>query len=121
MPAPAPGSRAGRGERGQAAVELAVALPVLAVALLAVLQVGVVVRAQVLAVHAAREGARAAAVGEPIPEPEGLSPARTSVEERRSGGHVTVEVRHRVETDLPLVGVVLPDVSVRGRATMRVE
>jgi hypothetical protein len=108
-------------ERGQAAVELAVALPVVAVALLLVLQAGLVVRAQILVVHAAREGARAAAVGDEPPEPDGLGESRTTSTRHVASGRVRVEVRHLVATDLPLVGVVLPDVLVRGTATMRVE
>ena len=50
------------GERGQATVEFALLLPVLVLALLAVLQVAFVVRDQVAVVHAAREAARAASV-----------------------------------------------------------
>lgn len=114
----------GRRERGQATVELAVALPFVVLALLLVLQVGVLVRAQVLVVHAARETARAAAVGERPPPPDGLDPARTRVEVRggaHQGDRVVVEVTYLAETDLPLVGRVLPGLVLRGGATMRVE
>src|SRR5687767_8032990 len=52
-------TRPSRASRGQATVELAVSLPFVVAALLLVLQVGLVVRAQVLVVHAAREAARA--------------------------------------------------------------
>jgi hypothetical protein len=110
-------------DRGQATVELAVTLPFVVVALLVVLQVGLVVRAQVLVVHAARESARAA-VGEPPPPPEGLDPARTEVAisgGRTSGDRVTAVVTHRVRAAVPLVGAVFPDVELRGGATMRVE
>lgn len=110
---------------GQATVELALALPFVAVALLLVVQVGLVVRAQVLVVHAARETARAAAVGESPPPPDGLDPARTTVEVSGAGGgaggRVTAVVAHRLSTDLPVVGVLVSDVVVRGTATMRVE
>ena len=51
-----------RGERGQATVEFAFVLPLLVLALLAVVQVGLVVRDQLGVVHAAREAARAASV-----------------------------------------------------------
>ena len=51
-----------RREGGQATVEVALLLPLLATMLLAVVQVGLVVRDQVLVTHAAREAARAAAV-----------------------------------------------------------
>ena len=52
-----------RGDHGQATVELALCLPVVVIALLAVLQVAVVARDHVLVAHAAREAARAVAVG----------------------------------------------------------
>ena len=48
--------------RGQATVELALVLPLVVFGLLAILQVGLVVRDQVAVVHAAREAARAASV-----------------------------------------------------------
>ena len=110
---------------GQATVELAVSLPFVVAALLLVLQVGLVVRAQVLVVHAAREAARAAAVGEAPPPPDGLDPARTTVVVAGAGGdagsRLTASVVHRLATDVPLVGPLLPDVELRGTATMRVE
>lgn len=108
-------------ERGQATVELAVALPVLAVALLLVVQVGLVIRAHVLVVHAAREAARAAAVGEELPPPDGLDPARTTVALAAAGGRVSATVTYLLRTDVPMVGTLVPDLEVRGAATMRVE
>jgi hypothetical protein len=113
-----------RRSRGQATVELALTLPFVAAALLLVVQVGLLVRAQVLVVHAAREAARAAAVGEPAPPPVGLEPARTSVVTTgggATGDRVTVIVTYLATTDIPLVGLLLPDVRLRGAATMRVE
>ena len=116
------------GERGQAAVELALALPRVAVLLLAVVQVALVVRDQVLTVHAAREAARAAAV-----DPDagvarraalagsGLPAARLTVRLDRPTGLVQVTVHYRAPTDLPLVGPLLPDLSLRANAAMRAE
>ncbi|MDZ7734624.1 MAG: TadE/TadG family type IV pilus assembly protein [Acidimicrobiia bacterium] len=49
-------------EAGQASVELALTLPLVAVVLLAVVQAGLVLRDHLLVGHAAREAARAAAV-----------------------------------------------------------
>ena len=49
-------------ERGQATVEFALVLPLILFGLMAILQVGLVVRDQVAVVHAAREAARAASV-----------------------------------------------------------
>ena len=50
-----------RGARGQATVELALVLPLILTMVLLALQIGLLARDQVLVVHAAREGARAAA------------------------------------------------------------
>ena len=64
---------------------------------------------------AARRGrGRAAALG--------LDAGRAS-DQRRSarGDRVTVVVRYRSPTDVPLVGVLLGDVTVTGAATMQVE
>jgi len=127
-------SRAGlraRADRGQSTVELALVLPLVALLAFALVQVGLVVRDQVLVVHAAREGARAAAVS-PLPGAasgaaeanSGLAPDRLRVTTRgRSGvgSQVTVTVVYRSATDLPLVGAFLPDFDLTAEATMRVE
>ena len=108
-------------------MELALALPLVALLLLAVVQVGLVVRDQVLTTHAAREGARAAAVGGPDAASRaaalagsGLVPDRVSLEVRH-GELVTVSVRYRSQTDLPVIGPLLPDISLRAKAAMRLE
>ena len=54
----------GPADAGQATVETALLLPIIALALLAVIQIGLIVHARVMVTHAAREGARAAAVGD---------------------------------------------------------
>jgi Flp pilus assembly protein TadG len=51
-----------RGDGGQAAVEFALVLPLLAALLLVLVQVGLLVRDQVLVIHAAREAVRQVAV-----------------------------------------------------------
>jgi Flp pilus assembly protein TadG len=116
------------GEQGQAAVELSLCLPVLALLLLAIVQVGVVVRDQVAVVHAAREGARAAAVtgagpSDAVAAVRGavrLDPGRLSVEAAR-GDVVRVTVRYRAATDVPLVGRLVGDVTLQSTAVMRAE
>ena len=118
------------GDRGQAAVELALALPLVFVVLLAAVQVLLVARDQLAVIHAAREGARAAAVAAD-PAGEGgraaraalttLDPGRLSVDVDPSGERVSVTVRYRAPTDVPLVGSLLGDVTVTGTATMQVE
>jgi hypothetical protein len=120
-----------RGERGQAAVELALVLPLVAMLLLAVVQVGLVVRDQVLVVQAAREAARAAAV-DPGPDAAaraaasaaGLDPSRlTVIESGRAGpgSRVLVIVRYRPPAAVPIVGGLIAARTLQARATMRVE
>jgi Flp pilus assembly protein TadG len=123
--------RSRRREGGQATVEVALLLPLLALLLLAVVQVGLVVRDQVLVTHAAREAARAAAVDpQAAVAREGavtaarLDPVRLSVELSGStepGGRLTVTVRYRAATTVPLAGALLADRTLVAEATMRVE
>jgi hypothetical protein len=123
--------RGGGGDVGQASVELALALPLVVVLLLVVVQVGLVVRAQVLVTHAAREGARAAAVdADPAAARRAVEASSTLDAGRLSvvvanragpGSRVRVEVGYRLATDLPLVGSLLPDLRLSAVATMRVE
>ena len=118
-------------ERGQAAVELALVLPLVVMLLLALVQLGVVVRDQILVVHAAREAARAAAVeSDPgaasaaAADGSGLAASRLHVDvtgRAGPGSRVAVSVAYRSPTDVPLVGAAVADVTLRGRATMRVE
>jgi hypothetical protein len=106
-------------------------LPFVALLLLAVVQVGILVRAQVLVTHAAREAARAAAVD---PDPSAAVDAaehassldatrmRVDVEGRGiRGSHVTVRVTYDAPTDVPLIGGLIGEVHLEGEATMRVE
>lgn len=118
-------------ERGQATVEVALALPVLVVALLLVVQVALVARSQILVVHAAREGARVAAVdGRPgaatraSRSTPGLRTDRIRVSTSARGevgSTVRVTVRYRAPTEVPLVGVLLGDPELEASVAMRVE
>jgi Flp pilus assembly protein TadG len=116
-----------RRERGQAAVELALGLPLVFLALMAVVQVVLVARDQIAVLHAAREGARAAAVGDAgagaaaARAAVGLDASRASISASEAGDRVTVVVRYRSPTDVPLIGVFLGDITVTGAATMQVE
>jgi Flp pilus assembly protein TadG len=132
---PAPGGpgrrlRAG-GERGQATVELALVLPIVALLLLALVQVAVVARDQVLVAHAAREAARAAAVDDDADAarraaeragPLAADRLAVAVSGRDDvGSRVRVVVRYRVPLRLPLIGQAVRDLELRSEATMRVE
>jgi Flp pilus assembly protein TadG len=119
-----------RREGGQAAVELALVLPLVVMLFLCLAQVALVVRDDVLVVHGAREAARRAAVDPSPAGPRsaalagsGLSADRLDVEMRRdtTGGTVEATLRYRSPTDLPLIGLLLPDVPLAAKATMREE
>lgn len=117
-----------RGDRGQATIEAALLLPVVAIALLAVIQVGLLVHARVMVTHAAREGARVAATGgdhgdvaEAVVASGRLPPQRLDVDVVRSGGRATVVVRFDAPTNVPIVGALVRDVTLEAEATMRLE
>jgi hypothetical protein len=120
-----------RGERGQAAVELALCLPLIAGLALLVVQVGLVVRDQVLVAEGAREAAREMAVSsgrgaarDAVERSVRLEPDRLEVEvgaRGRAGDRVTVTVRYRSPTRVPLVGALVGDVRLSDSATMRTE
>lgn len=113
---------------GQATVELALLLPVLALMLLAVVQIGLIAGDRVLTVNAARAAARAVAVR---PDPAtARAAARLALPGRavrvvldgqlRPGGLATVSVVTRAHM-VPIVGRLLPAVELRERLTVRVE
>lgn len=118
-----------REDGGQAAVELALVLPFVCLVLLALLQIGLVVHTQLLVVHAAREGARAAAVdphpGAPtvaVVASAPLDPSRLALDaDPRPDGRVEVEVTYTMPTDVPLVGALIGDVEMSSSAVMRIE
>jgi len=117
-----------RSSPGQATVEVALLLPVVCLLLLAVAQVGLVVRDQVLVTHAAREAARAAAV-EPTEAAarDGalaaarLDPDRLEVALTETDGRVTATVTYRAPTDVALVGRLAGDRLLRASVTMQLE
>jgi uncharacterized protein (UPF0333 family) len=114
----------GRRERGQATIEFVLVLPLVIVALLAILQLTIIVRDQVLLVEAAREAARAASVAaDPSAAATRVLPGATVM----VGGHggvgspITVQVSYRVETVVPIIGAWIPDPVLHESAVMRSE
>jgi Flp pilus assembly protein TadG len=112
-------------------VELALTIPFIVLLLLGIIQLGLVVRDEILTVHASREAARVGAV-DPNPDAprraavasSGLDARRMSVshtERGRPGSTLTVTVRYDSPTEVPLVGAFLPDVRLRAVAAIRVE
>ena len=113
-----------RPERGQAAVELALALPAIVMLLLAIVQFALVARDELLVVHAAREAARAASVGASGAGAAArvLPGARVSIDGGvHVGDTVVATVGYRAVTDLPLVGPLIPDPWLHATITMRAE
>lgn len=117
-------------ERGSAAVEFVIVLPLVLAVMLAVVEVAVAARVQLEVSHAAREGAREAAASPEIDRavsaaqralsPQAASTARVSVSRQHVvGGSAEVVVRlpHRVAA--PLFGGFT--VVLVSRAVMRVE
>jgi Flp pilus assembly protein TadG len=112
-------------------VELALVLPLVVMLLLAVVQLGLLVRDQILVVHAAREAVREAAVDPAADAPRKAALASSSLAESRIsvtatgrgavGSRVRVEVAARAPTAVPLLGAAHGDLTLRASATMRVE
>ena len=119
------------GEQGQAAVELALALPVVFLLLMALLQTALIAQDQVQLTHAAREAAREAAVSDGRSAPRraalarsSLDPDRLTVEvtgQRTGSRRVQARLRYRVPTRVPVVGLLVPDVALKADAAMRRE
>ncbi len=127
------GSRIPATERGSAAVEFALVLPVLLLVMLAFIQVGLIARDQLLLVQSSRAGAREAAVDPDdavvrtaaASAAEGLDPSRLEVSvvrEASMGDPVAVTARYDVPLDVPLIDVLLPpQVTLAATSTMRQE
>jgi Flp pilus assembly protein TadG len=120
------------GTRGSAAVEFALVLPLLLVVGLALLQVGLLAKDQLVVQEAARAGARQAAVSSDDGSVRdavadaggGLDRSRLTVSVSRDGasdGPVTVVVAYEAPT-IPMVRWLFPSgVRVSAEATMRQE
>ena len=123
---PVPRPRSGT-EGGQSTVEFALLTPLLVLAVMALLQVALVVRSQLAVEHAAREAVRVASVDRDAGAPRVagrrvLPGARIEVGARPEvGDPITVRASFHLVTDLPLIGPLFPDPDLRARAVMRVE
>lgn len=120
-----------RREDGQATLELALCLPLLAIVFAGLVEVSLVAVDQVRVSHAAREGARASAVD---PDPQaaraaagasGLDGIEVAVEpgaeERSPGRPTTVTVAYPYRSRVPVVGAVFDRFVLEADATMRIE
>lgn len=122
---------AARGQRGQATVELALALPFAVIILAALFEIGLLVSDQVRLVNAAREAARVAVVDS---DPEavraaartsGLDPIELTItprpEERVQGEPLTVKLSYRPSGRVPLIGELFTRAPLDAATTMRIE
>lgn len=118
-----------RADRGQATVELALALPVVLLALALVVQVALLARDRVAVVHAARAAARVAVVDPTVGAATRavrsaggpLGAASVQLDGNPSpGGLLGVTVTAR-PTTVPLVGHVVAGVTLRERFVVLVE
>ena len=121
-----------RAARGSAAVEFALVLPLALLMGLALVQVGLVAKDAIVVAHAAREGAREAAVTTDDDRVRDAALRGGSLEEDRAdvgveragdaGDPVTVTVRYRAPLVVPFVEWLFPrEVVLTSRATMRQE
>ena len=122
-----PGRR--RGPHGQAAVELALLLPLLMLMALFLAQMALTARDQIMVTHSAREAARAVAVSDDLAgaRPAALAASRLDPERLRvrvkesPDGNVSVTLDYRSAVRFAPLGAVLDDLTLSGRAVMRLE
>lgn len=120
-----------RSERGQATVELALCLPLVALVFAGLVEVSMVAVDQVRVSHAAREAARASAVdsdpaaARAAADASGLDGLDVSVEpgaeERSPGRPTTVRVAYPYRSRVPVLGAVFDRFVLEADATMRIE
>ncbi|MBS3983905.1 MAG: pilus assembly protein [Dethiobacter sp.] len=127
--------RCKREQRGQALVESALVLPIILLLLLGMVELARISNAYLVVIHAARHGARHAAVGATNAEIIGsvnqaslpLNPIKLRIsilpeQGRQVGSDVRVIVSYPLQLITPLAGSLLDNpMIVRGEITMRVE
>lgn len=119
------------GEQGQSSVELALSLPLIFLLLMALLQVAVIAREHIQLTHAAREAAREAAVSDNRSNPRRAAVARSQLDpnhlkvevtgQRQGSRRVRAKLTYEVPTKVPVVGILVPDVTLEAEAAMRRE
>jgi Flp pilus assembly protein TadG len=124
-----------RGERASAAVEFALVLPLVLVMALALVQVGLLVKDQLVVAGSARAGAREGAVSTDDTQARqaavdaasagGLDTSQVAVDVRREGGTgtaVAVTVTYHAPVVVPLVSWLFPSsIDLTAAVTMRQE
>lgn len=126
-----------RTKRAQAIVELAITLPILLILILGMVNLGVLINAQIILTQAAWEGARAGVTADPVEEPGDppiigavkaslsgiVNPETVTIEieppvaERDRGESLTVSLEYPLRLTLPFP----VKVSLTAQATSRIE
>jgi len=121
-----------KNEKGASAVEFALILPILIMLVFGIFQFGIAYNNYITITHAAREGARLAAVdlynpdlediikerAYPIPEDD-IIISITTPEGEDIGDPVVVEIIYNITVEIPLVGSW--DIPLTSKAVMRLE
>ncbi len=122
-------------EEGQSATEFALVLPLILMVILVIIQMGIVVNAQLIITHAAREGARDGSVtNSNMKIRESVINAAGTLDKnsmnisiqpssgRKIGDYITVTVKYNPPIIFPGIELVFPNsISLRSSATMRIE
>ena len=114
-------------EAGQSTVEFALIIPVIAIFLMLILQVGVVVKQKILVTNSSREAARILSVENDFGKAtmkakETVNDAKVIISRpANQGEYLTVTIKDVVKSKIPILGVIFPDISVTSKTTMRVE
>jgi len=117
-------------ENGASAVEFAIILPLLVVLIFGIVEFGIAYNNYLAITHAAREGARLAAVDLYNPDLENIirdraypvTPDSISITwppEPKIGDPVVVEIKYSIHIEIPFVGSW--DIPLKSKATMRIE
>lgn len=119
------------GQSGQATLELALCLPLVAVVVAGVVATGVIVSDQVRLSHAARDAARMAVVDTDAAdvasaaEDAGLRPLELAISPapalRVAGRPLTVSLTYHPAVNVPLVGGLFDSFTLHASSTMRIE
>ena len=92
-----------------------------------ILQVGVVVRQKILVTNSSREAARILSVENNSSKAiekvnETIQNAKVDISRpSKQGEYLTVTVSDVVQSNLPIIGIVLPDITLSSKTSMRVE
>jgi Flp pilus assembly protein TadG len=120
------GAEASRDDRGQASVEFALALPLLAVMALGLVVIGMAIRHEIAVEVAAREGARAAAVSADAAGAASVAARRAvdlpiEVSTIDEGATVSVTVTYTDPVDVAIIGWMIGPITHSATVTMSVE